>query len=227
MRVIERNEKAAVSVGVSVIGESEVQGEAQMGQLAGTGTRAGGHTQTVYPPQAHIHLPSCSPSSKNAKDSGDDEKKRKRNAIYLVRSSQPTKSRFSTTSTSGGGTGWAGTLYTVRLNAWNCTCAAFAFSCFPRSSYYPSLAAPWDISKGGEDEDFPARGQQGRKEESKWEFGGLSLDGKDGERGEGQIPVCKHLLACLLAERWENVLGNYVKERVVGMEEMAGYAAEG
>jgi len=40
------------------------------------------------------------------------------------------------------------------------------------------------------------------------------------------VPVCKHLLACLLAERWEAALGGYVIERRVGREEMAGIAAE-
>jgi hypothetical protein len=56
-----------------------------------------------------------------------------------------------------------------------------------------------------------------------WEFGGLSFDGKEG----GKVPVCKHLLACLLVERWEDVFGGYVKERSVEREEMAGVGCEG
>lgn len=59
-------------------------------------------------------------------------------------------------------------------------------------------------------------------EEAKWEFGGLSADGREG----GAVPVCKHLLACVLGERW-GVLKGYVKERSVGREEMAGLAGEG
>ncbi|KAI9742430.1 MAG: hypothetical protein M1818_003964 [Claussenomyces sp. TS43310] len=67
-----------------------------------------------------------------------------------------------------------------------------------------------------------------------WEFGGLSLDGRKGGWGAARDalpppppPCCKHLLACLLAERWEAVLGGYVGERVVGREELAGLAADG
>lgn len=44
-----------------------------------------------------------------------------------------------------------------------------------------------------------------------------------GERGE-EVPLCKHLLACVLAERWEVGRG-MVGERGVGREEMAGWAA--
>ena len=43
------------------------------------------------------------------------------------------------------------------------------------------------------------------------------------EKGE-EVPLCKHLLACVLAERWEMVRG-MVGEREVGREEMAGWAA--
>lgn len=62
-----------------------------------------------------------------------------------------------------------------------------------------------------------------------WEFGGLSFDGKEGSGGglggEG-VPVCKHLVACLLGERWD-VLRGYVREREVSTEEMAGIGGEG
>ena len=48
-------------------------------------------------------------------------------------------------------------------------------------------------------------------------FGGLTLVGRE-------VPVCKHLLACLLV----NKVGGYedfVEDRVVGREETAGWAA--
>lgn len=48
-------------------------------------------------------------------------------------------------------------------------------------------------------------------------WGGLLLVGED-------VPLCKHLLASLLAERWD-MIGEMVEERVVGREEMAGWAA--
>lgn len=103
-------------------------------------------------------------------------------------------------------------MYTVHLEAWNCSCAAFAFSAFP--------AAPWNLSQEDVyDEDLDMDMSE-EEEEGKWEFGGLSLD------GGGGVPVCKHLLACVLGERWKGVLGGYVREKVVSREEMAGYGAE-
>lgn len=67
-----------------------------------------------------------------------------------------------------------------------------------------------------------------RQEE--WSFGGMSLDTKNHGGGEGADspppPLCKHLLACLLAERWNEALGRYVVERQVSKEEMAGIVAE-
>jgi hypothetical protein len=62
-----------------------------------------------------------------------------------------------------------------------------------------------------------------------WTFGGASLDGSAAGAGAGAgegVPVCKHLLACLLAERWSVALGRYVVERRVGREEMAGIVAD-
>lgn len=61
----------------------------------------------------------------------------------------------------------------------------------------------------GGDEDGDADESQG--------FGGLM-------RGDGEVPVCKHLLACYLVERWGGFDG-CVEERVVGREEMGGWAA--
>lgn len=125
--------------------------------------------------------------------------------MYLVRSSQPTRGRYAS------GTG--GTVYTVHLEGWNCSCAAFAFAAFP------TTGSPWHMDGDGDVETIV--------DEKGWEFGGLSLDGIESRGGEGGVPVCKHLLACLLGERWSDVLGSYVKERVVSRDEMAGNAAEG
>ncbi|KAF4554044.1 Hypothetical protein D9617_5g069200 [Elsinoe fawcettii] len=43
-------------------------------------------------------------------------------------------------------------------------------------------------------------------------------------RGE-QVPMCKHLLACLLVERCRNLFGSFVREREVGFEEWVGWEA--
>ncbi len=111
--------------------------------------------------------------------------------VYYVRSSQRPRGYKR-----GNKEGLEGsTSYEVRLKAWNCTCAAFAFAAFNSSA--PRLAQEEEAEKGGDE----------------MRFGGLL-------RGE-EVPVCKHLLACVLAER----MGGYVEEKVVGREEMAGWAA--
>jgi hypothetical protein len=153
--------------------------------------------ERVMPPQAHVHLASEMETS--------GEGKRKPNTVYLVRSSQPQKSRFNTSTSASA----PGTIYTVRLEAWNCSCAAFAFSAFPGGS---SSGSSWKMDDENEGED------EREEREREWEFGGLCQD--------ESVPTCKHLVACLLGERWEGVLGGYVKERVAGREEMAGFGGE-
>jgi hypothetical protein len=49
-----------------------------------------------------------------------------------------------------------------------------------------------------------------------WKFGGLTLG--------GDIPVCKHLLACVLVE-YCDLFAGFVEEREVSVEELAGWAA--
>jgi hypothetical protein len=159
----------------------------------------------VMPPQAHIHL---KVESRDRPRITTEE----RNVVYSVRSSQQ-PSRFKDHTTS------RGQIYTVRLKAWNCSCAAFAFSCFPSSSSsyppFPNPTTPYTHTQTDERDE-----EEGK--EGEWEFGGLSGDGKEG----GSVPVCKHLLACVLGERWSAVLGGYVAERSVGRGEMGGFGGE-
>ncbi|KAI1820535.1 hypothetical protein F4861DRAFT_522518 [Xylaria intraflava] len=127
---------------------------------------------------------------------------------HLVSSAQPQSHRHHHTATS------TGQVYIVRLESWNCTCAAFAFSAFPplplldEYEILPGTASPENA---------------GPKGENAWEFGGLSEDGRD---GVGGVPCCKHLLACVLAEKWHAMLGRYVEDRVVGREEGAGMVGD-
>ncbi|EPE36300.1 hypothetical protein GLAREA_05638 [Glarea lozoyensis ATCC 20868] len=145
--------------------------------------------------QTTSELPSQEPTSENQRALERQE----RNEIYTVSSSQPQK-RFSSSTTQ---------IYHVRLEAWNCTCAAFTFSAFPS---YGATIKPWEHPPHN------SNGAEEKMERDGWEFGGLSQD-------EGVV-VCKHLLACLLVERWGDVLGGMVKERRVGREEMAGLGGE-
>ncbi|KFH44315.1 hypothetical protein ACRE_048840 [Hapsidospora chrysogenum ATCC 11550] len=102
--------------------------------------------------------------------------------------------------------GYTARSYVVRLGPWNCSCASFALDAFPPGG---------EISSGNSE-----RAEQG----CAW-FGGMSRDGLEGVRVD--VPCCKHLLACLLAERWNDLLGGYVESKEVSREEMAGIVAGG
>ncbi|KAF9732133.1 ubiquitin carboxyl-terminal hydrolase family protein [Paraphaeosphaeria minitans] len=118
--------------------------------------------------------------------------------VYYVRSAQQRPSRFTTSFDTL-------TSYQVRLAAWNCSCPAFAFSAFPPVHSDPPVPTY--------DPDCATQVKNGA-----WRFGGVGL-------GEGMPPVCKHLLACVLAERCAGLFGACVEERAVGVEEAAGWAA--
>ncbi|MCJ1285320.1 hypothetical protein MMC26_004660 [Xylographa opegraphella] len=116
--------------------------------------------------------------------------------VYYVRSAQSTRSASRYQSIPG-----SATSYEVRINAWNCSCAAFTFSAFN------GMGAN---VQGHED------GTNGIDSKKLW-FGGLT-------RGRDSIPVCKHLLACVLVER-SGLFEELLDERTVGQEETAGWAA--
>ncbi|KAI1734922.1 hypothetical protein F4680DRAFT_436913 [Xylaria scruposa] len=141
---------------------------------------------------------------------------------YLVRSAQPQSHRRQHSTSSGG------RVYIVRLDSWNCTCAAFAFSAFPPLSPSTPMFSSSVQSSPVETryQIFPEDDAMSSDEDAAavWEFGGLSADGKD-DAGEG-VPCCKHLLACVLAEKWDAVLGGYMEERLVGREEGAGLVGD-
>ncbi|KAF1363805.1 hypothetical protein EJ07DRAFT_100613 [Lizonia empirigonia] len=131
--------------------------------------------------------------------------------VYYVRSAQQRSSRFSTS--------YDSTIsYEVRLRAWNCTCPAFAFAAFP--SIHPEPPSPTCAphSAPTETTDLLGTDADAKGASMEWVFGGASL-------GEGMPPVCKHLLACVLAERCRDVFGECVEERRVAIETAAGWAA--
>ncbi|KAK1688544.1 hypothetical protein BDP55DRAFT_726437 [Colletotrichum godetiae] len=131
----------------------------------------------------------------------------------------------------------ASTTYLVQLDAWNCSCANFAYEAFPAVDSGGSGSGGAGAGHGGgaesdlvimgideaDDSDSDANDViNAACELSDWQFGGLSLDGVD----DGGVPCCKHLLACLLSEQWGDTLGKYVTERRVSREEMAGLVAD-
>ncbi|KAH0444590.1 ubiquitin carboxyl-terminal hydrolase family protein [Colletotrichum camelliae] len=158
----------------------------------------------------HHHQPS-SPSNSDDQDANDQDEatavpnRDEPAAFHLVRSVASTfrrnQSAAMTTSTAA--------TYLVQLDAWNCTCANFAFEAFPAAA--AASESDLEILGAGAAEDEIEVSPD-------WQFGGLSLDGED----SGGVPCCKHLLACLLAEQWCDVLGSYALEKRLDREEIAG-----
>ncbi|OHE96177.1 hypothetical protein CORC01_08554 [Colletotrichum orchidophilum] len=147
-----------------------------------------------------------------------DESQRDSAAFYLVRSVASTMTRrHHAVATSAS----ASTTYLVQLDAWNCSCANFAYEAFPAvgsgsvGHKAGSDLVIMDADEAGDDSDPGC-------EVGDWQFGGLSLDGVD----DGGVPCCKHLLACLLSQQWGDTLGKYVTDRRVSREEIAGLVAD-
>ncbi|KAI9689493.1 MAG: hypothetical protein M1822_010144 [Bathelium mastoideum] len=127
--------------------------------------------------------------------------------------------------------------YEVRLNAWNCSCPAFAFGGFPAGTQGGVEGDEVSGRQGGRE------GEDEEEKEGEWDLGGRKVEGGDGggvdegedRDGEGRwrfgglgsgedAAVCKHLLACLLGEQCP-IFRHCVQEREVSVEEAAGWAA--
>ena len=158
-------------------------------------------------------------------------------SFFVVRSAAQTKGRPSrrtqgeaTPGAAGATTSSGGQTYHVRLDAWNCTCAGFAYAAFPPAPTAGEEAAAQErgpsstVARQRAGDGPAATADQGSP--PGWSFGGSSFDGAEGGPAGDNVPVCKHLLACLLAERWHAALGSYVVDRRVGREEMAGIVAD-
>lgn len=96
--------------------------------------------------------------------------------------------------------------YEVRLRGWNCTCPAFIFASF-------AILENNDAVRESHNHSF-----EDGNVLAGTTFGGLMI-------GEGiDVPVCKHILACLLVERGGEFEG-FVEDREVGEDQLAGWAA--
>lgn len=127
--------------------------------------------------------------------SSDGEESNDNMEIYLVRSAQQHHTRHGPSENSNS--------YEVRLKAWNCSCPAFAFSAFP------AAASSTTNDETSEDTDDIATSEP-------WLFGGLTK-GQD-------LPVCKHILACVLGRYCKGFEG-FIESREVSREELAGWSA--
>ncbi|TKA24045.1 hypothetical protein B0A50_06936 [Salinomyces thailandicus] len=138
-------------------------------------------------PQQHFPAPQSTPSKVHG------------TSAYYVRSAQQQSSRSN--SRYRNATHEHTSYYEVRLDAWSCSCPAFAFSAFPANTAHRT---------NSEHEVATEHAPLG------WCFGGLTL-GND-------MPICKHLLACILVEH-SSIFSHSVEERLVSTEEIAGWSA--
>ncbi|PTB70096.1 hypothetical protein BBK36DRAFT_1189514 [Trichoderma citrinoviride] len=88
--------------------------------------------------------------------------------------------------------------YAVHLDAWNCSCGGFALDAY---SHYDAKSK--DEQQPCQSSALPLRPAS------------LELASPDDD-----FPCCKHLLACLLAEKWKTTTG-HVRDRYITKEELA------
>ncbi|EMD59880.1 hypothetical protein GGP41_008985 [Bipolaris sorokiniana] len=132
-----------------------------------------------------------------------------KSTIYYVQSAQHHRSsRYSTSSSSD-----QTPTYQVRLTTWSCSCPAFTFAAFPATTESPSIPL---ANHDNDDDDNDENNDT--VQDHAWIFGGATL-------GDDMPPVCKHLLACLLAEKCNILFGRFVNERWITVDEAAGWAA--
>ena len=156
--------------------------------------------------------------------SGEGNKELGKRIVYYVKSSAQRDGR----SRHGSRGNVGATSYEVRTKGWSCSCAAFAFAAFNahgegRKGFGCEDYDDYSLHDDAVHEDEVLLHPEeegdgvGRREETEdWQWGGLMV--------EEDVPLCKHLLACVLAEHW-GVAGGMIEERKVGREEMAGWAA--
>ncbi|OAQ97844.1 hypothetical protein LLEC1_00017 [Akanthomyces lecanii] len=125
--------------------------------------------------------------------------------VYTARSAASTLPRRG-----AGSPGASARVYLVHLDAWSCSCAGFAVDAY--------------AAVGRERQVESATGGNGDAATRTWKFGGSSTTTLDAQGAEA-IPCCKHLLACLLVDEWEDLLAAHVEEKSCTKEEMAGIVA--
>ena len=142
-------------------------------------------------------------------------------------------SNSSSSSKGKGSAARTGTYYEVRLDSWNCSCAAFAFSSFtcltkeddgdhpPTKENAYSTAGAFQYEEEGITDDDSAEHTA-----AEWRFGGTrTLTLPNATAG---VPVCKHILAAVMARAAPQLFvdGVHVNvKRELGKEEMAGWGA--
>ncbi|QGA19248.1 hypothetical protein EYB26_006936 [Talaromyces marneffei] len=114
--------------------------------------------------------------------------------------------------------GGGGKVYHVHLKTWNCSCPAFVMNCFP-----PSTSD--DINGDSDMIDDVIGGQD--FEEDAW-FGG-TIRNRESSYDDRSVPICKHMLACVLVAKCPNLFGRkcltYEVNNTDRANEVAGWCA--
>lgn len=130
--------------------------------------------------------------------------------IFYVRSASASTSTSKSTSRYRRVYNQSGNHYEVNLEAWNCSCPAFAYSAFGRAL---DLS---DEQTSGSSEDDATEAEIG-DDSWGWQFGGTLT-----KEGSG-APICKHILAAVLGRALPDLFGNGVERKEVPAVEAAGW----
>ena len=130
-------------------------------------------------------------------------------SVYYVRSNappQPTQGRFSDRLAD------EELYYEVRVGVWNCTCASFTFAALNAAKPTHGLSST-------------SQYRTARKEWDDVDPIPVGLGGRYANEKTQDIPICKHLLACSMANKW-SVAERMVEVKHVSRDEMAGWAVQ-
>ena len=130
--------------------------------------------------------------------------------IFYVQSASATESTWKNNSRYRKVYNPTGMYYEVRLEAWNCTCPAFAYSAF---------GGVLDLGHDLASEEVGHDQMESRTEgdQPEWRFGGIVT--RDGTGA----PVCKHILAAVLGKALPGLFGNGVEKKEIAAVEAAGW----
>jgi len=114
------------------------------------------------------------------------------------------------------------TYYEVRLDVWNCSCPAFAFSSFTLLHAMVDDDGE-DMTMAVTTATIPIHDDNDKIEIDNhgagWQFGGTAT------RPDAPVPICKHILAVALSRAAPHLFGAGVIYRTVSADEMAGWGA--
>ena len=167
----------------------------------------------------YVQSASAATSQHHPKHTGAEPQGRFRDALASSSSSKGRRSAAQTT------------YYEVRLDSWNCSCAAFAFSsftCLTKSEdedHPPPIESAYGTAGPLQDEDEEGIADvAAERTAAEWRFGGtLTLP-----NATAGVPVCKHILAAVMARAAPKLFvdGVHVNvKRELGREEMASWGA--